>query len=119
MFLRRCERRKSGKKHSYWALVESYRTAVGSRQRVVAYLGELKPSEKNGWAFCLANLARLTGQRALDVDETMREGVLVVLRSLKVPAPWPEMVERVVHMEAADRGQLFGESLPIGLRLIG
>jgi transposase len=31
-------------------LVESIRTARGSRQRVVAYLGELKKSERNGWA---------------------------------------------------------------------
>ncbi len=50
MFLRRCERRKNGKTHTYWALVESYRTANGSRQRVVSYLGELKRSEKSGWA---------------------------------------------------------------------
>lgn len=50
MFLRRCERAKNGKKHTYWALVESIRTAKGSRQRVVAYLGELKASEQNGWA---------------------------------------------------------------------
>jgi len=49
MFLRRCRRRKNGKQHSYWALVESYRTARGSRQRVVAYLGELRPGERNGW----------------------------------------------------------------------
>ena len=50
MFLRRCERRKNGKKHTYWALVESYRTGRGSRQRVVAYLGELSGREKNGWS---------------------------------------------------------------------
>ncbi len=50
MFLRRCERRKNGKVHSYWALVESYRTKKGSRQRIVAYLGDLKPSERSGWA---------------------------------------------------------------------
>lgn len=50
MFLRRCRRRKNGKQHSYWALVESYRTARGSRQRVVAYLGELRPGERSGWA---------------------------------------------------------------------
>lgn len=50
MFLRRCERTKSGKKHTYWALVESIRTARGSRQRVVAYLGELKSGERSGWA---------------------------------------------------------------------
>jgi hypothetical protein len=50
MFLRRCERHKHGKVHTYWALVESYRTAKGSRQRVVTYLGELKRSERSGWA---------------------------------------------------------------------
>ena len=49
MFLRRCKRRKNGKQHTYWALVESYRTARGSRQRVVAYLGELKNNEESGW----------------------------------------------------------------------
>jgi hypothetical protein len=50
MFLRRCIRKKNGKPHSYWALVESYRTARGSRQRLVAYVGDLKPSERSGWA---------------------------------------------------------------------
>jgi transposase len=50
MFLRRCMRRKNGKPHTYWALVESYRTARGSRQRLVAYLGELKRTEQSGWA---------------------------------------------------------------------
>lgn len=49
MFLRRYERRKNGKRHSYWALVESYRTAQGSRQRVVAYLGDLQSGEQDGW----------------------------------------------------------------------
>lgn len=50
MFLRRFERRKNGKPHTYWALVESYRTAKGSRQRVIAYLGELTAGEQDGWA---------------------------------------------------------------------
>jgi hypothetical protein len=75
-------------------------------------------SEKNGWAFCMANLARLTGQRALDIDDSMRTLVLDKLQALNVPTKWATMVEKVVTMEAADRGQLFGESLPIGLRLV-
>jgi transposase len=50
MFLRRCVRRKNGKPHTYWALVESYRTGRGSRQRLVAYLGELQRTEQSGWA---------------------------------------------------------------------
>ncbi len=41
MYVRRCYRRKNGKRHGYWALVESYRTARGPRQRVVAYLGDV------------------------------------------------------------------------------
>jgi hypothetical protein len=49
MFLRRFRKRCQGKVHSYWALVESYRTAQGSRQRIVCYLGDLKPGEASGW----------------------------------------------------------------------
>ena len=48
MFLNRCQRRNCGKKHTDWALVESYRTARGSRQRVVARLGELRAGEQSG-----------------------------------------------------------------------
>lgn len=50
MFVKRLERHTNGKGHTYWALVESLRTAKGSRHRVVAYLGELKKSEKHGGA---------------------------------------------------------------------
>jgi transposase len=50
VFLRRYERRSGGRRRSYWALVESVRTGRGSRQRVVAYLGELKRAEQSGWA---------------------------------------------------------------------
>jgi len=48
MFIRPCYKRKNGKKHAYWALVESYRTQRGPRQRVVSYLGQLKESERLG-----------------------------------------------------------------------
>lgn len=48
MYLRRCYRRKDGKRHAYWALVESYRTERGPRQRVVAYLGEMDEAGRLG-----------------------------------------------------------------------
>jgi transposase len=41
MYLRPCYRMKDGKRHAYWALVESYRTARGPRQRVVSWLGAM------------------------------------------------------------------------------
>jgi len=48
MFIRPCYRKKNGKRHAYWALVESYRTERGPRQRVVAYLGQLKDRRRRG-----------------------------------------------------------------------
>ena len=48
MYLRRCYRKKQNKRHAYWALVESYRTARGPRQRVVAYLGEMDEAGRMG-----------------------------------------------------------------------
>ena len=48
MFIRPCYRRKNGKRHAYWALMESYRTQRGPRQRVVAYLGQLDEPQRQG-----------------------------------------------------------------------
>ncbi len=46
MYLRKIKRNKDGKTHCYWALVESYRTSRGPRQRIVAYLGEMDGSDR-------------------------------------------------------------------------
>jgi hypothetical protein len=76
------------------------------------------PSERLSWAFCLTQLARRTGQRALDIDDSHRQSVLTVLRSLSIPAHWMRMVEEVSELEGEEQSQMFGESLPIGLRLV-
>lgn len=48
MFLRRINKKKSGKNHYYWALVESYRTEKGVRQRTVGYIGDVKKQYAKG-----------------------------------------------------------------------
>ena len=48
MFIRPCYRTKDGKRHAYWALVESYRSRRGPRQRTVAYLGQLDQQVRLG-----------------------------------------------------------------------
>ena len=48
MYLRPCHRAKDGKRHAYWALVKSVRTARGPRQEVVAYLGEMDQAGRLG-----------------------------------------------------------------------
>jgi transposase len=63
MFLKRLIRRKNGKQHTYWALVESYRTAKGPRNRVVSYLGDLSPRERSGWSHFAG---KLDGERIAD-----------------------------------------------------
>lgn len=70
MFLRRFERHKNGKPHTYWALAESYRTAKGSRQRIVAYLGELTPAEQDGWAKLGQHLAANSPAAKAPADES-------------------------------------------------
>ncbi len=49
MFLRRHERSKDGKDHTYWSLVETVRTPDGPRQRTLCYLGELNGSAQARW----------------------------------------------------------------------
>jgi transposase len=49
MFLRRYQRTKLGKTHTYYALVESIRTDAGPRQRIVAHLGELNHDQERRW----------------------------------------------------------------------
>ncbi len=48
MFIRPFYRRKNGKRHAYWALVESHRTPNGPRQRIVGYLGALPEGVRKG-----------------------------------------------------------------------
>jgi hypothetical protein len=75
-------------------------------------------SERTSWALCLAQLSRKTGQRALDIDDGHRQRVLEPLRSLPIPGPWIRMVQDVVELGGEEQSQMFGESLPIGLRLV-
>jgi transposase len=48
MFIRQYFHKKNGKRHAYWALVESYRAERGPRQRVVAWLGKLDEAGRLG-----------------------------------------------------------------------
>jgi hypothetical protein len=75
-------------------------------------------SERTAWAFCLSQLSRQSGQRALDINDAYRHRVLEVLRPLRIPEHWIRMVEEFSELEGDEQSQMFGESLPIGLRLV-
>lgn len=98
MYLRRCDRRKDGKRHAYWALVESYRTARGPRQRVVSYLGEM---DERG---------RLGIQRAAQPEPPPQAGLF----QQEADAEWVEVDLRGVRVE---RSRPFGGAW-LGLMLL-
>jgi molecular chaperone DnaK (HSP70) len=106
------------------ALLYGPLNAIVHPQVVLSWLDQIlifqpgNDSERLSWCFCLAELARRTGQRGLDVDEVYVGRVLGVLQSQSVPKDWIRIVEEVVEFEGEERSQMFGESLPIGLRLV-
>jgi Transposase DDE domain len=54
MFLRATKRKKDGKEHRYWSVVENLRNSSGSvYQRTLLYLGELNDSQHGAWTKAL------------------------------------------------------------------
>jgi molecular chaperone DnaK (HSP70) len=76
-------------------------------------------SERAAWLFCLAQLGRRSGQRALDIDDSHRASLLAVLQARGAPARLIRAVEEIAELEGEEQSEMFGESLPIGLRLLG
>jgi transposase len=86
MYIRRCSRRKAGKQHVYWQIVESYRTPRGPRQRVVSYLGDMDLAERLGVASAAAGKIGLL-QSDLLGEEPTPEWVEVDASRVRVERP--------------------------------
>ncbi len=70
-----------------------------------------------GALFAASQLARLTGDRARDLDEALRTRVAQALKVAAAPPAWVRMVTEVVRLEAVDEARALGDTLPVGLRL--
>jgi molecular chaperone DnaK (HSP70) len=79
----------------------------------------LEPSilRTEGSLFALAQLARLTGDRARDLDDVNRARVLSALQAADASPNWRRMVTEIVPLEAADKARALGDTLPVGLVL--
>lgn len=69
------------------------------------------------WLFCLAQLARRTGMRNLDIDDTLRQEVLIRLDKYAAPSDLLQAVQQGGVRAEQEVGHFFGEKLPLGLRL--
>jgi len=104
MHLRKWRKRVQGGTEEYWAVVESYRTACGPRQRVVAYLGDVEAAARLGIAQAAGG--DRTRQRNL-LDDVESEWVEVDAKRLRVErvrdfgGPWLglEIVKRLELVE--------------------
>ena len=83
MYLRKCHRARGGKDHIYWELVESYRTERGPRQRVVAYLGDVAETRREGIKQA-ATSKKLSWQSRLFDEEGEPEWVEVDTKRVRV-----------------------------------
>jgi molecular chaperone DnaK (HSP70) len=114
---------------TWWALGR-----IGARQPLYASLHHVVPPEVAAdwleallaadWsqaepaAFAATQIARATGDRARDIPDALRHRVIDRLTAAHVAPAWIAMVREVTELDAADTKRVFGESLPVGLKLV-
>lgn len=107
---------------------------VGARQPLHGSAHEVAPQQAAGrwiaellkldWkriepaGFAAAHIARKTGDRSRDIEESLREQVLQRLAAGGAPASWSAMVREVVELDQESRTRMFGDALPPGLKLL-
>jgi hypothetical protein len=69
-------------------------------------------------AFPMAQLGRLTGDRARDLDDALRAELAARLRGAAGGERLARLVEEVVALEAREERVALGDTLPAGLRLV-
>ncbi len=69
-------------------------------------------------AFAATLLARLSPDADRNVDAGLRKRVASQLRASGAPPNWVRMVEETVELGETEEQEIFGESLPPGLRLL-
>jgi molecular chaperone DnaK (HSP70) len=67
--------------------------------------------------FAIAQLARLSGDRARDLDEDLRARAAAALEEARAPAEWARGIREVRALGEKDEQRVFGEALPLGLHL--
>ena len=124
MFLKCSKRRKNGKVHRSWSVVESRRFSSGKiAQQHVLYLGELNDSQQRGWERSLEvfdeqtgdhrQLALFPSDRPVPVTETATVQVRLDELRLENPRQWGacwlgDHLWRALHLD-----DFFGARLPV------
>lgn len=93
--------------------------APDDASRWVERLLKGKWKEASAAVFPLTQIARVTGDRARDLPEELRERVAEFVRPLKTGERAARLVTEVVPLAAGERARILDESLPVGLQVKG
>lgn len=69
-------------------------------------------------AFAAVMIARMTGDRTRDLPQEARVAIVDKLRTAKAPELWQTMVEQKLALDDQESKRVFGETLPVGLKLL-
>ena len=122
MFLRCTTRKKDGKEHRYWNVVENRRISGGRVvQRQVLYLGEINDSQRETWRKTIevfqdggttAQMALFPEDRPVEIDD--EHVVKIRLRDVELrrPRQWGACWLACQLYEQLNLDEFFGERLP-------
>ena len=122
MFVRCKTRRKDGKEHRYWSVVENVRVRGGRVvQRQVLYLGEINDSQRAAWCRTIEVLEGKSGSRQMALFPEGREApalscevVRVQVQDVEVHAPrqWGACWLTLCLWECLELDRFWGPRLP-------
>lgn len=75
-------------------------------------------SDRRSWLWMLTTLCRRVGVRTLDVNDVIRSRVIDALEHHQAPHRFIDLVTNVVDLEKDEQQQLYGDDLPLGLKVI-
>ena len=122
MFLRCTTRKKDGKEHRYWNIVENRRISGGRVvQRQVLYLGEINDSQREAWRKTIevfqdgattAQMALFPEDRAVEINDEQVVKIRLKEVELRRPRQWGACWLACKLYEQLSLDKFFGEKLP-------
>jgi len=122
MFLRCTTRKKDGKEHRYWNVVENRRISGGRVvQRQVLYLGEINDSQREAWRKTIevfedggttAQMALFPEDRPVEIDDDHVVKIRLKDVELRRPRQWGACWLACKLYQELNLDQFFGERLP-------
>lgn len=91
---------------------------------VVGWVNQLLPyrpsheSDERSWLWILSTLCRRINVRGLDVEQSTRQQVLDCLTKHRAPQRYLELVATGGELEQDEQQQMFGDDLPLGLKVL-